>query len=183
MGCEPTLRAMAGRTTIGMLASASVTTSLAISISPFPFSVRSIHEATGQRLLDVRFAYSVDEGMVVLAELGAEGRSAYSTYIAFDAVFACCYGALFAALMFRSMRASPFAKLAMTLPLVTALADLAEGGATAVALSRFPSAPPTAIAAASTLGVIKHLGFWCSAAGVVLAAIAQRATTHRTVPS
>lgn len=183
VGCERLLRAMAGRAAIGVLAVASVTTLLIISISPFPFSVHSIYDATGQRLLDVLFAYSVDKGMVVLGELGAEGRSAYSTYIAFDAVFACCYGALFAALMFRSMGASRFAKLAMTVPLVTAFADLAEGGATTLALSRFPSTPPAAIAAASTLGVVKHVGFWCSAVGVVLAAIAQRATTHRRVPS
>ncbi len=169
------LQPLSNRAALWALGISSAGALFLITIAPVPFSIRSIERATGGQVLDTAFAYGPEGGFATLERLGETGRAAYSTYIRFDVVFACCYGAFFAGATFKLLQGTRIAVALATIPVATASFDVAEGMAIAVVLSTFPDAPKSAMVTASTFGVAKHIGFWASMA----VAAASLMSTHK----
>lgn len=167
MECGRALRPLSSRAVLWVLGSASGAALFLISVAPLPFSIRSIKQTSGGQVLDTAFAYSVEEGLAALHRLGPTGRNAYLTYLAFDVVFACCYGTFLAGTTFKSMQGSHLATALASIPLATATCDISEDIGMALSLSTYPDTPRVAMAAASATGAAKHIGFYASVAIVI----------------
>lgn len=153
---------------------AAIVAAYGIALSPLPFSVRSIADASGAGVLDTMLGYGPAEGAAALEALGPDGRARYSDYLIADYAFLLIYSFALANALFALFRGSRRVRLA-AVPLATGAVDLVEDVAAHLALSAYPASADGALAVAGVAGAVKHAGFALSVLLVVVGLVLKAA--------
>lgn len=127
----------------------------------------------GYAALDTLFAYTPDQAYNIIGSYGAPAAELYlRLLLTFDIVFPLVYGLFFSMLIVqvydRLFARHPFAQRLVYVPILTALADLAENISIAVLLNAYPQRLDILAGFASLMTTAKWVGLYATIGVLVI---------------